>query len=117
MENIQILFFSGMITANIFLYFFIFWREKNREKRVKTIEENYVKVVDLYNSLFEKLKEVVVKVNPLIAAYDDNSDKNNEVYDVKETSENGYPLEENREFPKSSLHQQVLKQMGVKNEK
>lgn len=68
MTNIQILFLSVLIVINIAIYFVIFAKEYKRDKRVSNLEAENEKIKDYCNTLFDKLKEIVNKVNPLLAS-------------------------------------------------
>lgn len=66
MTNIQILFLSTLIITNIAIYFVIFVTEYKRNKKVHDLEIENKKIKDYCNTLFDKLKEIVNKINPLL---------------------------------------------------
>ena len=81
MTNIQVLFFCGLFAIMIAAQFFILWRQYRMNRRMDKLAENDEKFKELSNKIYEKLKEVVDAVNPLLAK-EETTNKNDDVIDV-----------------------------------
>ena len=81
MTNIQVLFFCGLFAVMIAAQFFILWRQYRMNRRMDKLAENDEKFKELSNKIYEKLKEVVDAVNPLLAK-EQSVNKDNDVIDV-----------------------------------
>lgn len=66
MQNIQIMFFSVIFTVMLVMYFFLLYRDMKREKQIKSTAKDLVQIKEYCNMLFDKLKEIVDKVNPIL---------------------------------------------------
>jgi len=71
MTNIQILFFCALTIVFIGVMFLLLWKVHKVETRIdgveKKYEENINKLKDICTDIYGKLKEVVDRVNPLLA--------------------------------------------------
>ena len=87
MTNIQLLFFSGTFVAMIAVQFVLLYKMNKVENRInevngeiESLKSSNKKAIDFCNTLFDKLKEIVNKVNPLLAAA---PDKNTDVHEAQ----------------------------------
>ena len=71
MTNIQLLFFSGLFAAMIVAQFVILYKMRKLEKVTEELQDKSKKALDFCNTLYDKLKEIVNKINPLLEAAPD----------------------------------------------
>jgi len=90
MTDIQILFFCGLSVVFIAVMFLMLWKVHKVQVAMNNLskehDEEMGKVKDLCNKIYEKLKEVVEKVNPLLAGTVNQPDA--EVFEAEYVPEN-----------------------------
>ena len=81
MTNIQLLFFSSIFVVMIVAQFVILYKMNKIGSRIndvnteiEALKSSNKKALDFCNTLFDKLKEIVNKVNPLLEAAPDNTE-------------------------------------------
>ena len=87
MTNIQIMFFCGLSGVFIATMFLLLWKVHRVNVRISNLEKSYKedfgKLKELSNKIYEKLKEVVEKVNPLLASATSSTNKNEDIVEVE----------------------------------
>lgn len=96
MTNIQILFFCGLSVVFIGVMFLMLWKVHKVRVEMDNLQKEHTeemkKMKELCNKIYEKLKEVVDKVNPLLAGT--VSQPNDEVFEAEYAEEpNGDSVE------------------------
>lgn len=90
MSNIQIFFFCVLTTILTISEIVLLWQYHRLKAKIKKTteqyEENIEKMKSLCNKIYDKLKEVVDKVNPLLAQT--NTTTNDNIQDAVFTEEN-----------------------------
>ena len=83
MTNIQLLFFSGLFAAMIVAQFVSLYKMRKLEKVTEELKDKNKKSLDFCNTLYDKLKEIVNKINPLLEAAPDTKGEVHEA-EIKE---------------------------------
>lgn len=87
MTEIQILFFCGLAAVFIGVMFVLLWYvykvKMDMANLRKEHEAEMQKMKDLCNKIYDKLKEVVDKVNPLLANTTSSPTENTEVFEAE----------------------------------
>jgi hypothetical protein len=83
MTNIQLLFFSGLFAAMIVAQFVILYKMRKLEKVTEELQDKSKKALDFCNTLYDKLKEIVDKINPLLKVAPDTKGEVHEA-EIKE---------------------------------
>ena len=82
MTNIQILFFCGLSVVFIGVMFLMLWKVHKVRVEMDNLQKEHAeemkKMKELCNKIYEKLKEVVDKVNPLLAGTENQGRKKND---------------------------------------
>ena len=84
MTNIQMLFFAGMFMVCTVTLFAAMYQIHKTSKRLAELESSNKKTQDFCNTLYDKLKEIVDKINPLLKAMPDDA----EVHEAEIKEEN-----------------------------
>lgn len=74
MTNIQMLFFAGMFVVCTVTLFAAMYQIYKTNKRLAELESSNKKALDFCNTLYDKLKEIVNKINPLLEAMPDDAE-------------------------------------------